>query len=65
MSLIELIITLALIGLALWAINRYLPIDAKIKNIINVVAVIVVVIWLLRVFGLFSHIDNIKVQQVR
>lgn len=52
--MINLIITLAVVGVALWAVNTYLPMDRKIKTILNVVVVILVVIWLLRSFGLLS-----------
>jgi len=60
MSLITLIIVLALVGVLLWAINTYLPMDGNIKKILNVVVVIVVVIWLLNVFGLLGDISTIR-----
>ena len=40
MSLISLVITLIVIGVLLWLINSYIPMDGKIKQIINVVVVI-------------------------
>ncbi|MCZ0810822.1 MAG: Thivi_2564 family membrane protein [Pseudomonadota bacterium] len=61
MSLINLIVTLVVVGVALWAINTYLPMDRKIKNILNVVVVILVVIWLLRAFGLLGDIGAMRV----
>jgi hypothetical protein len=60
MPLINLVITLVVIGVLLWAINRYIPMDAKIKQILNIAVVIAVVIWLLRVFGLLGA-GNIRV----
>jgi len=54
MSIIGLIITLVVIGVLLWLVNTYIPMDAKIKQILNVVVVICVVLWLLSVFGVFS-----------
>jgi hypothetical protein len=50
--LINLVITLIVVGVLLWLVNTYIPMDAKIKNILNIVVIIAVVIWLLRVFGL-------------
>ena len=47
MSLIGLVLTLVIVGVVLWLINNYVPMDPKIKTIVNVVVVIVVVIWLL------------------
>jgi len=50
MSLITLIIVLVVIGVLMWLVNTYIPMDGKIKQILNVVVVIAVVLWLLSVF---------------
>jgi hypothetical protein len=57
MTLISLIISLVVVGLILWLINTYLPIDPKIKTIINVIVLVVVCLWLLQVFGVFGGND--------
>ncbi len=44
MSLIGLIITLVVVGVLLWLVNTYVPMDPKIRKIINIVVVIVVVL---------------------
>ena len=59
--LISLIITLVVVGVLLWLINTYIPMDGKIKSILNVVVVILVVIWLLQAFGLLGAIGGIRV----
>lgn len=61
MSLIAIIITLALVGVILWAVNTYIPMDGKIKQIINIVAVIATVIWLLNVFGIWGEVKKVHV----
>lgn len=61
MNLVNLIVTLVVVGVALWAINTYLPMDRKIKSILNVVVVIVVILWLLRGFGILGDIGSIRV----
>ncbi len=61
MSLIGLIMTLVVVGVLLWLLNNYVPMDGKIKRIINVVVVIVVVIWLLQAFGLLGSLRNIRI----
>ena len=61
MSLLGLIITLVVVGVLLWLLNNYVPMDGKIKRILNVVVVIVVVIWLLQAFGLLGSLRNIRV----
>jgi hypothetical protein len=60
MSLLYIVIVLIVIGIALWLANTYIPMDAKIKKILNIVVVIVVIIWLLRALGAFSYIENVK-----
>ena len=65
MSLISLIVTLIVIGVLLWLVNTYIPMDGKIKKILNVVVVICVVLWLLAVFGVIGHTGDIRVPQIR
>ncbi|HTL74165.1 MAG TPA: Thivi_2564 family membrane protein [bacterium] len=65
MSLISLAITLIVIGVLLWLVNTYIPMDGKIKKILNIVVVICVIIWLLYAFGIINHSGNITVPQVR
>ncbi|MFO7921659.1 hypothetical protein DZD18_00855 [Rhodobacteraceae bacterium W635] len=61
MNLVNLVVTLVIVGVALWAINTYIPMDRRIKQILNVVVVIIVVIWLLRGFGLLGDLGAISV----
>jgi len=61
MPLVNVLITLIVVGVLLWLVNTYIPMDAKIKQILNIVAVIAVVLWLLRVFGLLGPINNVRV----
>ena len=61
MSLLTLIVVLVVVGVLLWLINNYVPMDSKIKSILNVVVVILVIIWLLQAFGLLGAIGGIRV----
>lgn len=61
MPLISVIIVLLVVGVLLWLVNTYIPMDGKIKNILNAVVVIAVVLWLLQVFGLMHVLDGIRV----
>ncbi len=54
MSLINLIVILVVVGIILFLINNYLPMDGKIKSILNIVVVIAVIVWLLRSFGILA-----------
>ena len=64
MSLISLAITLIVVGVLLWLVNAYIPMDGKIKKILNVVVVICVVVWLLFAFGILDRSGDIRVPQV-
>jgi hypothetical protein len=61
MPLLTILIVLVVSGLILWVVNTYIPMDQKIKTIFNVVVVIVILVWLLKVFGIFSYLTNIHV----
>jgi type IV secretory pathway TrbL component len=61
MSLISLIVTLVVIGVILWAVNTYIPMDGKIKNILNIVVVVAVVFWLLSAFGILARMGSVHV----
>lgn len=56
-TLVNVVIVLIVVGLLLWLVNRFIPMDSKIKQILNIVVVIAVIIWLLRAFGLLSGIN--------
>ncbi len=54
MPLLNIIITLVIVGVALWAINSFIPMAASVKKILNIVVVVILCIWLLQVFGIIS-----------
>jgi hypothetical protein len=61
MPLIHLVIILVVVGVVLWLINSYIPMQSTIKKILNVVVVIAVIIWLLSVFGVIGNISAIRI----
>ena len=61
MPLIQLVIVLVVVGVILWLINTYIPMQATIKKILNVVVVIAVVLWLLSVFGVLGSLSGIHI----
>ena len=64
MPLLNLAITLIVIGVLLWLVNNYIPMDGKIKSILNAVVVICVVVWLLFAFGILHHSGDIRVPRI-
>ena len=61
MSLITVVVVLVVVGVLLWLVNSYIPMDSKIKSILNVVVVIGVVLWLLQAFGLLNSLSGIHI----
>jgi hypothetical protein len=61
MPLVTLVITLVVVGLILWLVNNYIPMDGTIKKILNVVVIIFVILWLLSVFGLMPPLSGMRV----
>ncbi|MGA2099052.1 MAG: Thivi_2564 family membrane protein [Candidatus Acidiferrum sp.] len=61
MPLINVVIVLIVVGVLLWLVNRYIPMQGTIKSILNAVVIIVVVLWLLNVFGLFSSLPHFHI----
>jgi hypothetical protein len=61
MSLLSIILTLIVVGILLWLVNSYIPMDGKIKSILNAVVVVAVVLWLLQAFGVIGALSGVHV----
>ncbi len=61
MPLLTILLVLIGAGVILWLVNSYIPMDHKIKSILNIVVVIIVIVWLLKAFGLLHYLQNIHV----
>lgn len=60
MSILTVLIVIVVVGVLLWVVNAYVPMDAKIKRILNVVVVVLLVVWLLRAFGIWSALAGAR-----
>ncbi len=65
MPLVTLVAVLIVVGVLLWLVNTYIPMDSKIKSILNAVVVIGVVLWLLSVFGILDNITQIHIGKMQ
>lgn len=61
MPLMQILLDLIVVGVLLWLVNRFVPMQGTIKSILNAVVVIGVVLWLLNAFGLFHTLSRIHV----
>jgi len=62
MPLIQIVITLIVVGVLMWLVNRFIPMQSTIKGILNGLVTILVVIWLVNVFGLMHYITRFQVR---
>jgi hypothetical protein len=60
--LINIIVVLIVVGILLWLVNTYIPMDGKIKSILNAVVVIAVILWLLQAFGVIGSLNTVHVR---
>ncbi len=62
MSLLTVVVTLVVVGVVLWLVNTYIPMDGKIKQVLNVLVLIVVCVWLLQSFGVLGDFNNVRIR---
>ncbi|HXP81220.1 MAG TPA: Thivi_2564 family membrane protein [Verrucomicrobiae bacterium] len=61
MPLLQVLLVLVVVGVLLWLVNSFIPMQGTIKSILNAIVVICVVVWLLNVFGLLHNLSKIRV----
>ena len=61
MPLLQILGVLIVVGILLWLVNSFIPMQGTIKSILNAVVVIATVLWLLNIFGLFHSLSRIRV----
>lgn len=60
MSILTVLVVLIVVGVLLWMINNFIPMDRRIKSILNAVVVICVILWLLSAFGILQQFSGIQ-----
>jgi hypothetical protein len=61
MPLVTVVLTLVVVGVLLWLVNRFIPMQGQIKGILNGVVVIAVILWLLKIFGMFGYLSQFRI----
>jgi hypothetical protein len=61
MSVLQVLVALIVVGVILWLVNTYIPMDAVIKRIFTIVVIILVCLWLLSVVGLLPSLSNTRI----
>jgi hypothetical protein len=62
MPLVHIVLVLIVVGVLLWLINSFIPMDSKIKSLLNIVVVIAVIIWLLQAIGVLGPLSRFRMK---
>ncbi len=61
MGLLSLIVIIVLVGVILWAVNKYIPMEPNIKMFLNIVVIVILAFWVLSLFGILPDLNAIRV----
>jgi hypothetical protein len=61
MPLLTILLVLVAVGVILWLVNKYIPMDGTIKTILNVVIIGITIYWLLKSLGVFTTLGSVKI----
>jgi len=61
MSILTILVVIVVVGILLWAINSFVPMDGKVKSILNIVVVLLLIFWLLQAFGVLNVLRGVHV----
>ncbi|MEX0987051.1 MAG: Thivi_2564 family membrane protein [Bacteroidales bacterium] len=61
MPLLTVIIVILVVGVLLWLVNSFIPMQRTVKGILNAVVIIILVVWLLNEFGVLDNLRNIRI----
>jgi hypothetical protein len=61
MPLIQFVVILVVVGVILWLVNAYIPMNGTIKGILNVVVIIAVIIFALNTFGILNGVAGLRI----
>jgi hypothetical protein len=62
MPLVNVILVIVVVGVLLWALNRFIPMASSVRSILNAVVVIFLIVWLLQVFGLIGPVLRVRMR---
>ena len=65
MPLLTVVLTLIVVGVILWLINSFIPMQGTIKTILNLVVVIAVILWVLHGFCVINNSGEVHLPVVK
>jgi hypothetical protein len=61
MPLLTVLLVLVAVGIVLWLVNKYIPMNGTIKTILNVVIIGITIYWLLKGLGILTALSSVKI----
>jgi len=61
MSLLTIVLVIIVVGILLWAVNSFIPMDSRVRTILHAVVVIALILWLLQAFGILGAVSDVRV----
>lgn len=61
MPILTIFIVLVVVGVCLWAVNAYIPMQAGVKKLLNIVVILILILWLLKEFGIWDYLQSVRV----
>jgi hypothetical protein len=61
MPILTILVVILVAGVLLWLVNSFIPMQRTVKRILNAVVVIILVVWLLNVFGVLDSLQNVRI----
>lgn len=61
MSILYILLILVAVGVVLWLVNNYLPMESIVKRLLNIVVIVILALWLLKILGGWAALGSIRV----
>lgn len=60
-SILDIVIFLSILGIVLWVVKSFIPMDSRFKELITLVILLFVIVWLLRITGIWHYLKHVFV----
>jgi hypothetical protein len=60
-TLLSLVLTIVVVGVLLWLVESFIPMDPTIKRVLVVAVVVFLVLWIISATGLLDTLDTVRI----
>lgn len=61
MPIVIVALTIVVVGVVLWLVKKYVPMDANVSNLLTAFVVIVLVVWVLQILGVWQLLFSVTI----